>query len=152
MTDKQWKSYKVIDNGNCIIFSVPSYKIFPLILFLVPWLIAWAFMDVYSIKQFLNGVIFEDSLEFTIFWLIFINVIGILTIYTLLWQFFGKETIEISSGYIKLTRTILNFGLLKEYSAENIKEIHIDTVKNNPLFIGIKHVSLEKECRSVAFN
>jgi hypothetical protein len=109
------------------------------------WLTGWAVGEFLVGRQFLSGEAFQESsghdlkrLLFLIAWFAGWTVVGAVLIYTLIWQLFGKEVIELKSTSLKHLKQVLFFSRNREYALANIANVRL--APPEPKYIRGKYV------------
>jgi hypothetical protein len=110
--------------GDALKINIPSQKQWFYILFYSFWLVGWALGEFEVLKVLISSHVWPIFF-FMIAWLSIWTFGGVYAIYTLVWQLFGKEVIEISNQAIIMNRVMLGLGFPKEYSVVHIKSLRI---------------------------
>lgn len=109
------------DLDDRLIISIPSRKKWGLILILGFCNLTWLLLELLII--FLFPSIFSRGLNLLI--LAVWSGIGILLIYPLAWQLFGKEEIQITDQLIKINHVLFGFKRSKEYPENQINDLRV---------------------------
>ena len=110
--------------------TVPSKKNWFTLIFGTVWMGGWYFGFKSAITDF--GLVNNGSFDsFTAFWLIGWTIGGIGITSILLWGYFGKETLEFESQYVKFKKTIFGFGIIKNLTKNEIKNFRFEKVNQN---------------------
>lgn len=117
--------YTIEDSGASLQITIYIKKQWAQILFLGFWLMFWTVGGVLSIWGFLTEKNSVCIVLFIAFWLIGWARGEAHAIDSLLWQFGGKEIIEISQQSIILWRPILGFRFPWKYQADNIENLRL---------------------------
>jgi hypothetical protein len=118
------------DLGNELIISIPSLKIWFLIIFMGFWLILWlVVVGVSLIGTFLFNRIGPDVPSTPVLiLLIFIWVlIAGFVIHTIAWQVSGREVVKVTTQSLAIRAVALGRGSQKEYSASYIKDLRVSS-------------------------
>jgi hypothetical protein len=140
---KPGKGRAVIENDGArlrITFPAPAQD--GGIILMCVWLTGWAVGEFLVARKFLSGEVFlessRDDLLFLIAWFAGWTVIGAFLSYTLLWQLFGKEIIELNSTLLKQLKQLFFFSRNKEYALANITNVRL--APPEPKYIRGKYV------------
>src|SRR5215211_6433954 len=106
--------------GDKLIISMPSLKLWPFLLVFSIWSLFWFGTEVATISAAILTFKESNLLDVILFiiWFIFWNVLGILLIYNILWQLFGKEEIKITNQSITISQVVFAYKRSKEYLSE----------------------------------
>jgi hypothetical protein len=115
------QKHKTDDLGDELMISMPSRKRLGFILVLILCNLAWLNLELLIIFLFPYILSQASNLLFLVVW----SGIGILVIYPLAWQLFGKEEIQITAQFIKISKVVLGFKRSKEYAADQIDGLYI---------------------------
>jgi hypothetical protein len=126
--------HAVQDTGSAIQVIIPNRKNYITLIAFGGWLVGWACGEMIFILGLLLNA--PERWEFgatglsglTLFllaWLGLWTVAGGFTVFKVLWQFAGKEVIEVSHDSIKIQRAMFGIGRTKEYLASYVKNLRI---------------------------
>ncbi len=122
--------YKVQQLNDGIQIVLPSKKNFFLIIWFVLGLAMWLYMTgsvVYITSLLIIGLGSNNGMWFFIgflaFMLMFLVGLGAYVIYSLLWQFTGKELIIVKNDVLRISRQIFNRSKFLEYSMQSISDL-----------------------------
>ncbi len=145
MPVKPQESRHVVENlGDRIRITLPSKKNIFQLLWSVAILILWGYM-IGSVVYIFSTIITVSQLAMSdpqlsgarslplmslvclLPMFLFFLGIGVLAVYSLIWQIVGKEVIEINAQMLVITRQILGWKRLREYSTEAVKDLRLNT-------------------------
>ncbi len=116
--------YSVEDFGDKLIITIPSQKQWFAIILVLLWGSFWtiggaiAVIDALSSRDF--GLYFLVML-----WLVVWSLGEALVILSLLWEFTGKDIIEVTTVSITIRHQILGFGSPRKYLATHIGDLRV---------------------------
>ncbi len=110
-------------DGGTIFIDIPSTKNIPVMLFLSLWLVGWAF-GVYTATLSLMKSHPAGGM-FILVWLAFWIFGGCFAGGTILWNLFGKESIQLDGQFISIKQHVFGIGKLKQYQVSDIKQLRI---------------------------
>ena len=115
--------------GDTLIISMPSRKKLGFILVLGICNLTWILLEFLIITLFPYILSRESNLLFLIVW----SVLGIFVIYPLAWQLFGREEVQITNQFIKISKVVFGFKRSKEYPGNQINDLRLTPFdKNDP--------------------
>ena len=121
------------DFGDTLEITIPSQKLWFQVLSVSLWFGIWLLSEIFLLIVMRNPQ-FQVFNILMIAWLGIWTLSGAIAIYILLWQFTGKEVIEVSNQALTINRVISGFSSPKEYSAEYISGLRISAAVNvNPM-------------------
>ncbi len=133
----------MIHNGKATIsetlgtlsISVPSKKNWFILIFATVWLGGWYMGFTTALSRFIpaDGESFSVD-AFMAFWLAGWSVGGMFIILILLWGYFGKEQLLISSSEVILQKTVFGVGQKRKLSSASVSNFRHESVNDNSLF------------------
>jgi hypothetical protein len=115
--DQMGKRIKIL--GSEIRISSPK-NIFMLI-FLPIWLTGWTIGGAFAIKQVISGE--SEEVWFLLIWLCGWIVGETFALYAFLWGVFGFEVITVELGSLRIKRSILGYGLSRNYEISKLSNL-----------------------------
>lgn len=127
--------HKVQQLSGGVQIVLPSKKNYFAIIWYVLGLAMWTYITgsaVYITSLLLIGLDNDNGawifIEFLTFILLFLISLGAYVIYSLLWQFTGREIIIVENSVLRISRQIFNWNKFLEYSTQDISNLRA----NNP--------------------
>jgi hypothetical protein len=121
--------HKTEDLGDKLIISIPSPKKLGLILILSFCNLTWLLLEFLIIFLFPSILSRGLNLLLLVVW----SGIGIVLVYPLAWQLFGKEEIQITDQLIKIDQVVLGLKRSKECPGNQINDLRLTPFdKNDP--------------------
>lgn len=127
--------HKVQQLSSGVQIVLPSKKNYFVIIWYVLGLAMWTYITgsaVYITSLLLIGLDNDNGawifIEFLTFILLFLISLGAYVIYSLLWQFTGREIIIVENSVLRISRQIFNWNKFLEYSTQDISNLRA----NNP--------------------
>ena len=137
--------YKVQQLNDGIQIVLPSKKNFFRIIWFVLGLAMWLYMTgsvVYITSLLIIGLGSNNGMwifiGFLAFILLFLVSLGAYVIYSLLWQFTGKEIIIVKNDVLRISRQVFNWNKFLEYSIRSVSDLRASTPQQSVLFTSIK--------------
>ena len=137
--------HKVQQLNDGIQIVLPSKKNFFLIIWFVLGLAMWLYMTgsvVYITSLLIIGLGSNNGMwifiGFLAFILLFLVSLGAYVIYSLLWQFTGKEIIIVKNDVLRISRQVFNWNKFLEYSIRSVSDLRASTPQQSVLFTSIK--------------
>lgn len=118
----------IADTAEGLRIVMPGRRSWFVICFLAFWLCGWAVAEVMVAKQLFNGDAPPDGEVFMLAWFGVWTLGGGVAIYAWLWQLMGKEILTARGQTLTLRRDIGGFGLNKEYSLVQLRDLRIGPV------------------------
>jgi hypothetical protein len=123
-----------IPGGIRVAVQTPK-KLFALI-FLPVWLTGWAFGEAVAIRTLLGAGSAQFSRPtptgFLAVWLLIWTVGGALVLASFLWMAFGRETLEISGGTLRVRREAVRIGRTWSYDLAHVRNVRWSPAPFNP--------------------
>jgi len=136
--------HKVQQLSDGIQIVIPSKKNFFRIIWFVLGVTMWVYMTgsvVYITSLLIMGLGSNTGMwifiGFLVFILLFLVGLGSYIIYSLLWQFTGKEIIIVKNDFLRISRQIFNRNKFLEYSMQSISDLRASTPQT-ALFASVK--------------
>ncbi|MFZ5879632.1 MAG: hypothetical protein ACOY0R_09690 [Chloroflexota bacterium] len=140
--------YTSENTGSSLKFVIPSRKNWFIILFMGGWLFFWALGEFVVVGVLIgglidlikNGFVVDDLIGklfgggFFLVWIIGWTVGGGVALYTWLWQFAGKEIIEVTGESILVTHKIMKFEKSKEFLVTHISDLRVAPITPDNVF------------------
>ena len=124
--------HKVQQLSDGIQIVLPSKKNILLIIWFVLGLAMWAYMtgSVVYITSILmiglgNSSVMWVIFGFLAFILMFLTSLGAYVIYSLFWQFIGKEIFIVENGVFRISRQTFKRNIFSEYSTKSISDLRV---------------------------
>ncbi len=125
---------KIQTSGNIFKIEVPSKKNWFYLTLGSAWMVGWyyGFSSAFRFSTFESDVRISP---FILVWLLFWTLAGLFVVGTILWGFFGKESIEFIGSSVHFNKTIFGIGLKKKLIKKDVKNFRFNTI-NESLFGG----------------
>ncbi len=139
--------------GNSLRITIPSLKKWPTLILFVGELAVWSVAGPAIAWVLVSGRLDDRALgAFLMLWLTMWAISEIISVYAVLWQFFGQEEIEVAPDSIAIRQAILGIGWPKVFSSEHISRMRTDAASSvEPYASGSDGVSLSKGTGVIAF-
>jgi hypothetical protein len=99
-------------------------------IFFIAWMFGWGYALVQTVSNISGLIVNGDNgtLGFTVFWLIgwICGGLGILAM--IIWALMRKETITVTSSFLRIERKALGIGRSGEYSIIKIKNLRLNRI------------------------
>ena len=102
------------DTGSKLIITVPNHKQgihFPILIY---WLMGWTFGELATVNE-INHQGLNHSNDLFLAWTILWTVIGTGTLFDLLWQLWGRQTLAIDRAFLTQRHGLLGLHWVKRY-------------------------------------
>jgi hypothetical protein len=113
----------VQDTGHSILIYIPAVAQLFVTCFLSFWLLLWAHGEFTAIKTIATDTDANSNKAFLLVWLCLWTLGGGFAIFALLWQFFGREVIELDQQYLRYRMEVLGIGRTKLFSVAHISNL-----------------------------
>jgi len=115
--------YSIDDSGDKLTITIPSKKQWFAIVLLLLWSSSWTMGGIAAIRS-----LFVDPNLFLLLWLMLWLVGEITAILSLLWEFTGKDIIEVTTMSMTIRHQVLGFGSPQKYLAKHIEDLRVSRV------------------------
>jgi hypothetical protein len=146
---------KLNDNGNGLEVIIPAQKNFLITLFLCVWLGGWAFGEVMVLTFALPSAMKEGLgfiVIFTLLWLIGWTIGGAFVLSKIVWNFAGREIINLSTDSLNIERRALQFKRIKKYMLSDVKNFRVLEQDANQSIFGWSGRNYWNSDKKVAFD
>ncbi len=113
----------VQNTGHSILIYIPAVAQLFVTCFLSLWLLGWAYGEFTAIQTIGTGAGPNSNKAFLFVWLCVWTLGGGFAIFALLWQFFGREVVELDQQYLRYRMEILGIGRTKLFSVAHISNL-----------------------------
>jgi hypothetical protein len=110
---------------------IPARRSWFAILFLLAWLVGWAFGEVNAARELLRAGDNTPS-AFMALWLVGWTVGGLFAMGTVLWQLVGREVVTANSSALSHRVEVFGLGWNRSYSSSEVKNLRVTEYSTSP--------------------
>lgn len=116
--------YRVEQRADGLHIQVPAARGVGTVLFMLVWLVAWAFGELHAVNRLLQGET-GGNLAFLVVWLIGWTAGGAGAMVFLAWQLTGYEVLSLDARCLRHGVRILGFGPTHAYAVQDIQALRV---------------------------
>ena len=112
--------------------TIPAKRKWATVVFSSVWLGFWLLGEVSVGKTLFGNLQRQQSFDpFSILWLCGWSIGGLFVLSGLLWQFVGREIVQVTDGELRIQQMLLGFRRNRAYTLNEVKALRIATPFNN---------------------